>query len=431
MGLEIMSPNEWVPQNIKLEKAAMEAVVSSSNTLIIAGPGASKTEMLSQRACFLLQTNTCPSPKRILALSFKKDAASNLSERVLKRCGKILANRLESLTFDAFAKEILDRFYMALPENFRPAKDYFVDLNSELLRRAYELARLPYVRESATDDKTNIKAPVMKILLHGNKNADFPPALTFTTISRLANYLLKENTLIIKALQLTYSHIFLDEFQDTTTVQYNLAKTCFLSTSCIITAVGDQKQRIMGWAGAMYDAFDKFQHDFGAVEKVLVMNHRSVPKLVNAQYKLYSILSSSDLTANANVSLHTNEGCIMSHTFASQIDEANYLKNDIRIKLNNGIQPRDICILTKRSISEYCHDLLGDIEGTNFAIRDESVYQDLLKEDLVKVLYAFQLCGKKNRGAAEAFEYLQELYLQFNSVEIDDADKVNICSVQL
>ncbi|WP_307860294.1 UvrD-helicase domain-containing protein [Paenibacillus cisolokensis] len=46
-------------------------------------------------------------------------------------------------------------------------------------------------------------------------------------ISKLADYLLKTNPMIKKALQLTYSHVFLDEFQDTTSVQYELVKTIF------------------------------------------------------------------------------------------------------------------------------------------------------------------------------------------------------------
>ncbi|MDH1997445.1 UvrD-helicase domain-containing protein [Aeromonas caviae] len=77
---------------------------------LTAGPGAGKTEMLAQRADFLLRTGTCCYPKRILAISFKVDASRNLKERVQKRCGGDLASRLDSYTFHAFAKRIIDRF---------------------------------------------------------------------------------------------------------------------------------------------------------------------------------------------------------------------------------------------------------------------------------------------------------------------------------
>ena len=54
---------------------------------MVAGPGAGKTEFLAQRACFLLETGRCRHPKRILAISFKRDAAINLAERVRSRAG--------------------------------------------------------------------------------------------------------------------------------------------------------------------------------------------------------------------------------------------------------------------------------------------------------------------------------------------------------
>lgn len=97
--------DEWIPADgFVLEPNALDTVKSEQNTLVIAGPGAGKTELLAQRACFLLETNQCPYPKKILAISFKRDAAYNLKERVLKRCGSDLAVRFESMTFDAFAK---------------------------------------------------------------------------------------------------------------------------------------------------------------------------------------------------------------------------------------------------------------------------------------------------------------------------------------
>jgi len=106
-----IAPDDWIPVDVKkLEDAAIDVVKSSANVGVVAGPGAGKTELLAQRASFLLQTNLCPDPKKILAISFKKDAAENLAERVEKRCGKELASRFDSKTFDAFSKVLVDLF---------------------------------------------------------------------------------------------------------------------------------------------------------------------------------------------------------------------------------------------------------------------------------------------------------------------------------
>ena len=81
----------------------------------IAGPGAGKTEFLAQRAAFLLQTGLCRAPRRILAISYKRDSAANLGRRVAARVPEH-AGRFVSLTFDAFTKGLVDRFRSALPQ---------------------------------------------------------------------------------------------------------------------------------------------------------------------------------------------------------------------------------------------------------------------------------------------------------------------------
>src|SRR2546428_9230128 len=108
-------PNSWLPRDVpSLEPAADGVVRSTTNTLVVAGPGAGKTEMLAQRACYLLETGLCPPPRRILAISFKRDAAKNIADRVRKRCGD-RGRRFNSFTLDAFGKSLVDRFRSALP----------------------------------------------------------------------------------------------------------------------------------------------------------------------------------------------------------------------------------------------------------------------------------------------------------------------------
>lgn len=103
--MTIISPDEWTPcDGVILEVAADNAVRSGSHVLVIAGPGAGKTELLAQKAAYLLQTNQCRDPQRILAISFKKDAAQNLKERVEQRCGTEAGGRFISMTYVLSAK---------------------------------------------------------------------------------------------------------------------------------------------------------------------------------------------------------------------------------------------------------------------------------------------------------------------------------------
>lgn len=118
-------PGDWQPVGVaSLEPNALTVAKSGEHLSVLAGPGAGKTELLAQRAAFLLQTGASPSPQRILAISFKRDAARNLARRVRRRCHQDHAGRLDSMTFDAFAKGLVDRFGHGLPDNWRPTSDY-------------------------------------------------------------------------------------------------------------------------------------------------------------------------------------------------------------------------------------------------------------------------------------------------------------------
>lgn len=111
-----MNVDKWSPTGVNsLEPNALTAATErDENRLLIAGPGAGKSEMLAQRADFLLSTGQCPYPRRILAISFKTDAAANLRRRVSDRCGPELAARFDSYTFHAFAKRLIDSYRVVL-----------------------------------------------------------------------------------------------------------------------------------------------------------------------------------------------------------------------------------------------------------------------------------------------------------------------------
>ncbi len=183
----MITVEEWQPADgLTLEPNAKRAAKARKRCLALtAGPGAGKTEMLAQRADFLLRTGTCRYPKRILAISFKVDASRNLKERVERRCGRSLASRFDSYTFHGFAKRIIDRFRPILTGKYALDAGY------------------------AVVDKKN------KPSRHEIEYGDMVPyAIKILQTSKKAR----------NAIRQTYSDIFLDEFQDCTNLQYYLGK---------------------------------------------------------------------------------------------------------------------------------------------------------------------------------------------------------------
>lgn len=435
--------NEWIPaDNFILEENAMEVAKSDYNSLVIAGPGAGKTELLAQRACYLLQTNSCPYPQKILAISFKKDAADNLRERVEKRCGKELAKRFESKTFDAFSKMILDRFYKGIPVEYRPLKNYDIATPDDI-RRAYSALSIKFPSGSSSrvnkilsdrivanrldnhlsdGDESILK--VWRLLTTGSDFHDLESRLSFQMISRLSEWLIRTNTYLNNAINNTYSHVFLDEFQDTTEMQYELVRSCFLDSKPIITAVGDSKQRIMVWAGALRNIFETYSTDFQAKENKLVMNHRSAPKLVELQRMMYNSLNEKDIAIQSSDKWDDKDGSVYVRSFPNHQLEAETISQEIINLLERGIKSSDICILVKQQAPDYGKAIIKELKSKGIKARNEADYQDFLKEEIVKLLISYLNIALRDR-APDDWNFIKSYMMHLNGIDNDsDISKI-------
>lgn len=436
----------WQPLGVKsLEPNALHAVRDETNGLVVAGPGAGKTELLAQRACYLLQTGTCRAPRQILAISFKTDAAANLKARVHLRCGEELSKRFHSLTFDAFAKSLLDRFGRALPEEYRPAPDYAInfdiqkrtrELLDDLVGSTYGLSRaevsgigaerfykreflgraLPIPTAEPVSVEHRAASALWQHLLKGGKTSQ----LNFHMIGRLAELLARLNPLILKALRQTYSHVFLDEFQDTTRIQYALTRALFWNSSAVVTAVGDSKQRIMGWAGAVDKIFEAYSGDFHAARRDLVMNFRSAPRLVRIQETLIAAIEPGTAAPEPADDGADGDGECRVLLYPDHEREATHLAEQmVEWVFGERISPREICVLTRNKPANYTDALIRECAKRGVKARVETDLQDLLAEPLTLIaLDALRLAvlGKDRDAWSRLVTLLRDL------LGLDEAD---------
>lgn len=395
---------DWKPIEIEsLEPNADEVVRSKCNMLVTAGPGAGKTELLAQRACCLLQTDICKSPQKILAISFKRDAADNLKQRVKQRCGKEFSDRFISLTYDSFFKDILDRFKSALPNEYKIDNYDITSINYRETRNIIDNCGLPNIsldelQSISHDTLENVLLCGKAISEIGNKSLEDKVAkqiwhnflkekkLTFMMISRLCELILEANPVIIQCLQLTYSHIFLDEFQDTTNIQYAILKKCFCNSQSVLTAVGDDKQQIMTWAGALVDAFDKFKQDFSARQISLQYNYRSVPELVDIQKNIAQLITKNQYAATS-ISEPSQENVCDIIIYPNEDVEATLIANKIQdIIARHNLSSNDICILVRQRVESYGNRIITELKKLGIKARVEEKFQKLLSEPLVKLI---------------------------------------------
>jgi superfamily I DNA/RNA helicase len=355
----MIAVDRWSPADgLALEPNALAAATETVHNLVLtAGPGAGKTEMLAQRADFLLRTGTCRYPRRILAISFKTDASQNLKARVRKRCGPELAARFDSYTFHAFGKRIIDRFRPVL--NGRDALDPDYSIGPRRVQRQ---------------------------------------SITFADMVPLAHTIVEASLVARNAVRQTYTHVFLDEFQDCTAEQYSLILACFGGTSAILTAVGDTKQSIMGWAGALEGIFQTFADAFDALPRNLYQNFRSAPRLRRMQNAMVKVMDPPAALDDADIV--GNEGEIGILRFDDDGEEAAGLTERIRGLIDDGIAPSEIAILVSKQQNLYCQRLTVAFEAADIPFREEDKQQDLAAEPVACLLIDFLLIASGKRQPA-------------------------------
>lgn len=367
---------QWKPADgLTLEPNAMKAVLEQEKCLALtAGPGAGKTEMLAQRADFLFRTGTCRYPKRILAISFKVDASMNLKERVKRRCGHELSSRFDSYTFHAFAKRIIDRFRVVLT-------------GQDSLKAGYTIGDQRVAGEQ----------------------------ITFNDLVPLAIEILKSSEIARNAIRQTYSDVFLDEFQDCTNLQYELIKLAFQGTHVRLTAVGDTKQKIMAWAGALEGIFQTFAQDFSAVPLNMYRNFRSKPVLLRLQNKIIQKMDPNSVMPDEQ--LLGDEGKIIACEYHSSSDEATQLADFIQQWSNEEkVLLSEIAILISKQADLYGQLIMQELDKRQIPYRNEQQLQDISTEPITRLIVDYLLClyGEKEPNA---WIRLQEQIIPFTDDE--------------
>ena len=435
-------PKDWRPQGIDdLEPRAWNALRETARSVCVtAGAGAGKTEFLAQKAAYLLQTGLCPEPKHILAISFKRDAAQNLAARVRQRCPANQARRFHSMTFDAFTKQMLDHFRLAIPENYRPPADYNIafpsrgDFNSFL--QQYECTYLnagsfekEIARTALPIEETVVdlcKRDLLRAYWNEQYNMSSGALVSFAMINRLVEYMLRSNPRVKRALRLTYPFVFLDEFQDTTYGQYSLVNAAFHDSNSVFTAVGDDKQKIMGWAGAMDNAFEEFTDNFKAVRHALLRNWRSHQALVAIQDVIARQIDPKVEDVEARGKLKVDGETAAIWMFDSRKQEAEQIVRWIKREVDEGrVAPHDVAILVRMRVNNVEDELAPFFSSSGLTLRNlarnvgEIAIQDLLVEPLTEIFLPLLRLGANARDP-KAWNMAQERLQALMGVQSED-----------
>jgi len=293
-------------KNLKTElnEPQLRAVTTIEGpVLIIAGAGSGKTRVITYRIAYMLEKGI---PQHgILALTFTNKAAKEMETRVKELTGKKLQSLTVS-TFHAFGLSIIrdEAELLGFRKNFSVYDETDrITLIKESLREC-RLASKKFDLYALGQMFSNIKTGIAS--WDGRKNgplagAELKPvyetyqsglkaynAVDFDDLLTLPLELFENNPEILAKYRGRYLYIMVDEFQDTSLIQYKLllalavrqAGTVNLPNVCV---VGDDDQSIYSWRGADYRNILQFEKDFPGVKEIkLEQNYRSTSTILDA-----------------------------------------------------------------------------------------------------------------------------------------------------
>ena len=289
-----------------LNDAQRNAVCAApGNQLILAGAGSGKTRVLVHRIAWLIQTEKL-SPYSIMAVTFTNKAAKEMRSRIENLQGSSLRGMWVG-TFHGLAHRLLKSHWMdaGLPENFQ-----ILDSDDQLrvvkrVTRALDLDDSQWPprqsqwfinsqkdegkRAAHIDDWGDLHHKTMvRIYAHYEELCQRGGLVDFGELLLRSHELWLKKPEILKHYQQRFSHLLVDEFQDTNTVQYAWLRV-LAGNSCKVTAVGDDDQSIYGWRGAKIENIQRFSEDFPDTQITkLEQNYRSTETILKAANEVIS-----------------------------------------------------------------------------------------------------------------------------------------------
>jgi DNA helicase II / ATP-dependent DNA helicase PcrA len=336
------------------------ALDESQNALILAGAGSGKTRVLTHRIAYLVTQKNIHTDS-ILAVTFTNKAAAEMRERL----GLLLRRPIHSMwvgTFHGLAHRLLRTHYekAGLTSGFQilDAQDQFRIVKRLMKENNIDESKFPVrkvqwfinqqkdegIRAQDVDPGYNFfikKSLEVFVLYEAHCRAN--DLIDFAELLVRSYELLKNNADLLEHYQTRFSHILVDEFQDTNTVQYKWIQQLFTNKNNVF-CVGDDDQSIYGWRGAKIENITKLETEFAPIQTIrLEQNYRSTGHILSASNAL--IANNSNRMGKSLWTDAGNGDLIDVYEARTETDEADYVVRHIQKSIKDGGSASDCAIL--------------------------------------------------------------------------------------
>lgn len=343
-----------------LNTQQLEAVtLPHQSALILAGAGSGKTRVLTTRIAWLLHTRQV-GPQGILAVTFTNKAAKEMLTRISGLlpinprgmwigtfhglCNRLLRTHHREANLPALF-QILDssdqiglikrvmKSINADDEKYPPKQlQYFINANKEEGIRSSQ-----FVGDDDFSRKLNEFYAVYEAQCQREGLVDFAELL-------LRSYeLLNQNQSLREHYRERFTHVLIDEFQDTNLLQYRWLQL-LAGEKASVCAVGDDDQSIYGFRGANTGNMQRFERDF-RVNKIIKLeqNYRSHGNILDAANALICN-NHSRLGKN----LWTEEGAgelIRVYEATNDLEESRFIVEEVQSLVAENVLRSEIAVL--------------------------------------------------------------------------------------
>lgn len=333
--------------------------------LVLAGPGSGKTLVLTLRVARLLQENDNAA---VLALTFTSKAAAEMRERVDRLLGQH-GDRAQLCTFHAFATDVLRQHgsHLGIQPDFAllTQEEDRIALVEEIVGKlADEGHVLPADHRNtlslldslfASSYEGGAEAPslvhtpgwVPELFAEYCQRLTRENRLDFGALVHFVRKLLTSFPAVTRVLRAGWTHVCVDEFQDTNKAQYDLLRLIVAERKPNLFVVADDDQIIYQWNGASPERLQALKDDYQMEVLQLPENYRCPREIIDVANRL---IQHNRLRTADKQPLVTNRRSAMDHgvirlgTYDQPEDEAAAVAADIR---NRNLTATDVAVLAR------------------------------------------------------------------------------------
>ena len=278
--------------------------------MVLAGPGAGKTRIISRRVSYLIQEKAVQGGQ-ILVLTFTKKAAWEMRSRIEQELGMPIQHLWIGTFHSLFSKILriegkhinLDNHFTIYAQEESTSlvksiiKELQLDPQQYVARKI--VSRISDAKKALVDaqayaedsqwteeDRYKRMPHIATIYQHYEKRCQASQALDFDDLLLYTHRLFQEHPTILSKYQERFRYVLVDEFQDTNEIQYAILQQ-LVGNDGNLFIVGDDAQSIYAFQGANIANMLGFPKLFPRAKIIkLEQNYRSTKRIIKAANQL-------------------------------------------------------------------------------------------------------------------------------------------------